>query len=1145
MKFKAIWKDTFREISKSLMRFLAILIIIFLGVGFYVGISATSPDMMLTADKYFTDLNLMDYKVLSTYGLTEADIEELQKAHGVPVQSHYAYDFALADTYAAIRLYSYDLENGQNINQYYVIDGRLPEKAGEIALDNKLAYSQSVEIGETISLSQGENSGEPEKHLKRLEFEVVGFVNSPMFVENIARGMTSIGSGTLGGFGVIPAEDYDAKYFTEAYLKIDSSPDFAAYSDDYDDFVKSFTPELEKTLSLLEDRRSEVIKAEIEEEIADGWAEIEKAERELADAQAEIEDARSELSKGWVEFEDGRRELQEQTQSATAEIAQNEQRLTGGLAEATANERELRNQAANLQNERANLDQNEEQLLAGLAQVDDGIQQLEAGLGEIENQRPAAVAQVEQLSTQIQELEASRAQLEGMLQSPDVNPEEIEPQIAEIDANLAVLEGYRAEATAGLNELNVQRDNLLSQLNELENQRANLQSQHQQLLAGRQQIEEGLAQINAGLSQIETARAEIQQGFGDIEDAKSTLATETRSAEAELAEAEEELSDAEAEFEEGLATFRSERQKALTEIAEARADLEKAEEDLENLPLPDYLLFERADNPGYLEYKDNADRLAIIAKVFPGFFFLIAIFISFTTMTRMVDEEREYIGIMKAMGYENRQILIKFITYAALATTVGALLGLYAGYTWIPKLIFYAYSSMYNFPITVLEQFTRYTVIALLAAFISTVGASLLAVRYALRSNAAKLLQPKAPMKGTRIWLERITPIWKRLSFNHKITFRNVFRYKSRMFMTIFGIAGSTGLILTGFGISDSISDIPSVQYSEINQFQAYVAMDPNIEAGELVEYEGVTRANEEITDYLFITQENVTARAGGLNEQTLTFFVPSEPERLNSFVKLADFEAANEIYELDDSGAYVTQKFAQLFELEVGDSIEVENADNEMWTIKVAGILENYIGHTAYMTPDYYHEVTGNGIELPNVQLIKYDEETTDAEALGSQLMNEDEVVGINYVEDIFSSFSGTLNSLDLITQILVIAAAALAFIVLYNLTNINVSERKRELSTIKVLGSHDQEVTMYIYRENFILTFLGILVGLVFGTILTNFIMGTMEVDMLVFGREVHFSSYLYSTLLTILFTLVVMLVIHFQLKRIDMVEALKAND
>ncbi|HLR92304.1 MAG TPA: ABC transporter permease, partial [Atopostipes sp.] len=633
-------------------------------------------------------------------------------------------------------------------------------------------------------------------------------------------------------------------------------------------------------------------------------------------------------------------------------------------------------------------------------------------------------------------------------------------------------------------------------------------------------------------------------GFQEIEQARITLEEETTSAEAELAEAEDQLNEAEEEYQEGLETFEEEAETARAELEEGRLELEEAEEELANLPEPDYLLYDRSDNPGYLEYKDNADRLSIIAMVFPGFFFLIAIFISFTTMTRMVDEEREYIGIMKSLGYANRQILTKFVTYAVLATAIGALLGLIAGYALIPELIFYAYSSMYNFPEMLKQWYPLYTTIALVAAFVSTVGASLLAVRRSLKSNATTLLQPKAPKKGSRIWLERLPFIWRRLSFNHKITFRNVFRYKSRMLMTILGIAGSTGLILTGFGISDSIGDIPSIQYGEINQFQAYVALNPNAESDDLENLSETMQADNRIQYAFSVTQDSATVDGNGVNEQTISLFVPNDPARMEDFVRLGDYEE-DVIHTLDDSGVYMTQKLAQLFDLDVGDQLEITGSDDEQWTVDVAGIVENYIGHTLYMTPDYYEELTDSERTEPNLALIKYDTDAVDESEIGRDLMENDEVIGVSYVSDVAQGFSGTLDSLDLITQILVASAAALAFIVLYNLTNINVSERQRELSTIKVLGSYDKEVTMYIYRENIILTVLGILVGFLFGSVLTNFIMSTMEVDMLVFGREIHLSSYAYSGLLTILFSVIVMVVIHYQLKRIDMVEALKAND
>ncbi|MEY8291733.1 FtsX-like permease family protein [Carnobacteriaceae bacterium 52-44] len=1129
MQYKAIWKDTFRELSNSIMRFLAILIIIFLGVGFYVGISATSPNMLWTADEYYSNHNLMDYRVLSTYGLTDEDLEDLNALSGYTVQSHYANDFVVEDYSESIRLYSYDLENGQSINDYYIVDGRLPETSGEIALDSQESFLSDVQIGDRISLESGEDNGNPENNLHQQTFEVVGFVRSPLFIELGSRGNTTIGSGSLNGFGVISEEDYNAEIRTEAYITVENTENFEAYTDEYEAMINENADELNHLLADLETRRAEEIENEIQQEIDDGRAEIEEAEQELADAETELEEARVELDEGWQEYENGVAELEEQTANARQEINANEAQLQEELDNLNTQEQNLIQQRDELQTELNNLAGADEEIAAGREQLTDGLAQIEAGLAEIEANREAILQGIEEIDQAIVELEAA---LENPLLPPDT--------IEEIQAQITALEKEREEVSTPLQE----EEQLIAQRTELQTELDNLNAQEQELIAGRNALNDGIQQINNGLAQIEDGRQQINAGFNELEEARATLETETANAQTELADAEAELNEAEADYQEGLETFEDERQTAQEEIADGRAELEDAEQELADLPAPEYLLFDRSDNPGYLEYKDNADRLSIIAMVFPGFFFLIAIFISFTTMTRMVDEEREYIGIMKSLGYANHQILTKFITYAVLATSVGAILGLIAGYTLIPELIFFAYSSMYNFPEMLLQGYTLYTTIALIAAFVSTVGASLLAVQHSLKSNAASLLQPKAPKRGSRIWLERIPFIWRRLSFNYKITFRNVFRYKSRMLMTIFGIAGSTGLILTGFGISDSIGDIPQIQYGEINQFQAYVALDPNLEPEALESHKETIQNDARIGDALLVTQDNATANGAELNEQNISIFVPNDTDRLDDFVKLMDYKDGA-VQALDDSGAYITQKLAQLFEVEVGDQLEITSENNEEWVVDVSGIVENYIGHTLYMTPEYYEKMTGSENGEPNLQLIKYDTNEVDETEIGRDLMNTDEVIGVNYVTDVAQSFSGTLDSLDLITQILVISAAALAFIVLYNLTNINVSERQRELSTIKVLGSYDHEVTMYIYRENIILTILGIFVGFGFGTVLTNFIMDTMEIDMLVFGREIHLRSYVYSGLLTVLFSVVIMIVIHYQLKRINMVEALKAND
>lgn len=1141
MRYKSLWKDTFREIKHSITRFLAILVIIFLGVGFYVGISATSPNMIHTADQYYTNQQLMDFRILSTYGLTDENIEELEMIDDVTIQSHYAYDFLLNEVPQSIRLFSY---NNQEMNQYTIIEGRLPENPGEIAIDSFENFLPDIEIGDTISMQTGDDGGNPEDHLRSEAFEVVGFVKSPLYIERQSRGTTTIGSGSLGGFGVILEEDYDTDLRTEVYVKIDETRDLQAYSEEYEEVLQTYEATLDPLLGEMEARRASDIENEIQEELDDGWIEIEEAEQELADAEVELEDARAELDDGWQEYEDGLAELEEETASAEREIVANEQELTQTINDLNAQRNELITQKSNLETELANLNAAENELNAGREQLEQGINQVNAGLAEIESNRGAIEAGLAQLNAQEEELLATQSQLEQALQQPELPESErevLQGQLAEIEAGLSEIQTRRQEVRAPLE----QEAELLAQRDELQGQLSTLNAQAQELENGRAQIINGINQIDSGITQIDEGLAQTNAGYAEIENARETLASETANARAELADAEEELNEAEAEYEEGLATFEEERVTALEELEEGREELVEAEEDLAELPEPTYYLFDRSDNIGYMEYKDNADRLSIIAVVFPGFFFLIAIFISFTTMTRMVDEEREYIGIMKALGYRNRQILIKFITYAILATFAGATLGILTGYAVIPPLIFNAYASMYDLPDMVVQQYTVYTIFAFIAATLSTVGASLLAVRHSLKSNAATLLTPKAPKRGSRIWLERITPIWKRLSFNTKITFRNVFRYKSRMLMTILGIAGSTGLIVTAFGISDSVGDIADIQFGEINQFQAFVALDDGASQAEREDYLENLQDIEEIDDSLLIYQENLTARMEGVNTQDVMIYIPEDPERINDFIRLRDVDDDETIHELDNSGAIVTQKLSELFDLEVGDDFEFEREDDETITVTVSEIVENYMGHYLYMTSEYYQEVTGEEAEVSNLQFIKFDTDEVEQEELGATLLNQEAILGVTYATVVYDAFADTLGSLDFVTQILVGAAAALAFIVLYNLTNINVAERQRELSTIKVLGSHDYEVTLYIYRENIILTILGIIVGLLFGQWLTNFIMGTMEIDNLVFGRVIHLDSYLYAGGLTLLFSVIVMIVIHYQLKRIDMVEALKASD
>lgn len=577
-------------------------------------------------------------------------------------------------------------------------------------------------------------------------------------------------------------------------------------------------------------------------------------------------------------------------------------------------------------------------------------------------------------------------------------------------------------------------------------------------------------------------------------------------------------------------------------LASAKKELAEGEQKLADLELPKVYVTDRTTNPGYAEYKDNADRLSAIASVFPVFFFLIAALVSLTTMTRMVEEHRLQIGTLKALGYGNRDIMAKFLIYGTLASLTASIAGLALGFTLFPTIIYNAYSSLYNLPDVIKSFYPTYSIISIIVALICTTLTSWIAVRVELRSNASVLMRPKAPKSGQRILLERVSFVWKRLSFVQKVKARNLFRYKQRMFMTVFGVAGCTALILTGFGLKDSIGGIAGEQFGTIMKYDALVALQNNVSEDAQNAYEKLMSSESSITGTLEVAQETMTANASGVNDQDVTLFIPASVDSLGDFVQLRD-RRSGEARTLTDEGAIVSEKLAKLYGLEPGDQLTVVDTDNEKFNIKVTGITENYVMHYVYMTPTYYSSVFG---EQPvfNTELVNYtSQDKAWEDKFGEKLTANDRVAAVSFSSNVGSAFGDTMESMDVVTLVLIVSAAALAFVVLYNLTNINVSERIRELSTIKVLGFYDKEVTMYIYRENILLSVLGIVVGSGLGILLHSFVLNTAELDITMFARIIKWPSYIYAALLTLLFSGIVMAFMHIKLKRIHMIEALKS--
>ena len=1269
MKKKALWKDIWIEIGKSKARFLALLAIITLGVAFFAGIKAAGPDMLDTANQYYEDNNLYDLKVLSTYGLEEADIAILDETADLSVHPMRTVDIEMEGSDFLVKVFP--LQSGADpVNAYALVDGRLPETSGEVALDAKQNLSSTYQIGDTITFrhESDEDLSDEEKEnrisLKEQEYTVVGFVDSPMYIETIMRGSTNVGKGSLDAFVVVPESDILGSIYTEAYLTMAPTVAETGYTDAYDEQVDRLADEVELALNGRPLERINEIRAEGQRKIRDAEDELQEGKDKLAEAEQELQDARQQLDDGTALYEENR-------QLFLDEIAQAESTLTASQAEIDAGMAEYRAGLATYLENKALYDeakvaweaqkkalqgQNDsdaslDALLASLPDTPEGreiaelAQMLLDGQAEVEatqsslemkalelQERAAALASKGELllaeqmsleadaaayqkelaiftadmtafqtekaikqaefSTRQAAIDSERAALEEL--DPETDPSVAE-RLTALDEEQAALDAERAALAQAETELTVRQSELeqegasLSTRQEaltaaaaafqaeraseeaalLEEQRLlesagnELAARGEELLDQQQLLEEKIAafmadaeaQIAAVDAQfaeqgiaLENGRLELASAFSQLEDGQiqinngwSELESQRVSGEQALGEAWKEIQQGEAAYQEGLVTFTAERVDAEIEIADGERQVAEAKQALADLIEPVYYVTDRSGNPGYQEYRDNADRISAIAEIFPVFFFLIAALVSFTTMARMVDEQRQQMGTLKGLGYSDFDIAKKYLIYAAIACIVGTSLGLVAGYNIFPAVIFDAYGSMYSLPSVKITYYLSYALISIAIAQLCTIGPAAWAAHASLRENPAMMMRPKAPKNGKRVLLERVTFIWDRLSFNSKITVRNLMRYKARNMMTILGVAGCTALILTGYGIKNSISGLADTQFNDVMRYNAITAMRPEASAEEIASYDELVAATPEITDHLKVVQESYKLDKKGVNLQNVTVFAPLESENLPDFVSLRD-RITQEPIALTDEGAVISEKLANLADVGPGDSIEIRNNEMQTYQIPIQAVTENYVNHYIYLTPSLYEEIFIQAVE-PTTDLLLFDEPESWERSFGSEVMGEQAVALVTFINSVDRSFAETLGSLDVVTLVLIVSAASLAFVVLYSLTNINVSERIRELSTIKVLGFYDVEVSMYIYRESLVLTLLGILFGFVLGKILSTVVLKMVEIDFMMFPPTIMPISYLYAGLLSLLFSSVVMLIMHRKLKQVDMIEALKS--
>lgn len=904
------------------------------------------------------------------------------------------------------------------------------------------------------------------------------------------------------------------------------------------------------------------------QQVSDGEAQLREAEKTLESKQAELDSGREQLETGKNTIKETKAALTGQKEQCEAglvqvsegesQISSSEEALSGQQAqldELTSQKEALSSQAAELQAQYdagAEAGKTEEEL----AELSTQIQTLSGQISAMEEQINAGQAQIDgaqaELAAKKSELAQTRAELESSLGQINEGFSQIKEQEETLSGTEAQLNEGQEELDKGKKELETKKAELSAAKEEiaanqatLDDGQSQLDSARAQLSSGRQQLEEKQAQLNAGQAEIQANTEKLTSSQAELDANEQKLLDgekEIRENEQKLKDAKKDLEDAKKKLSDGKKEYQDGKKEADDKIAEARQKIEDAQKEVDDIETPEWIISDRNDLPEYSDFGDNAERLKNIGKVFPMIFFLVAALISLTTMTRMVEEQRTQIGTMKALGYGKASIASKYLSYAFLATVGGSIAGVLFGEKVLPFIIIQAYGIMYwNIGDHMqLDYELQYALIASGAAVICTMGATLFSCAKTLAETPASLMRPPAPKEGKRILIERISFIWKHLSFSWKSSMRNLFRYKKRLFMTIFGIAGSMGLMLVGFGLYDSIMDIAILQYDQIQHYDAMVINDEDATDSQEKDLLKFLDGNSEIDHYTRVQLTKMTApkEKGSVS---IYVYVPENTENFKEDVTLRD-RKSHEQYELTDDGAVICEKTASLIGVKTGDEITLEK-DNRKYKVKITAVTENYMGHYVYMTPPCYEKTFGEKPEYSSTVYTMKEDAESDLETLGNAILKYPAALSISYTSSTAGQVERMLGSLGAVIWVLIISAGMLAFVVLYNLNNINITERQRELATLKVLGFYDGEVSQYVFRENVLLSFIGILAGAVFGIFLHRYVITTVEVDAVMFGRNIKPISFVYSGLITFGFSMFVNMVMHFKLKKIDMVESLKS--
>ncbi len=1094
---KSIIKLTKREISSSLGRYLAIFAIIALGAGLFVGLRLSRPDFLETYNNYTHETNFYDFRLVSTLGLTDDDLAEVKKLDGVKLaEGAVGADF-LFNTADEDNLIMMAQSIPENVNQIKLKAGRMPEKANECLADPDM-YSKD-DIGSTIKLSK-DNSEQTFDTFAYDEYTIVGLADSVLYI-NMERGSSTLGNGSVKGYIYIPADGFSTDYYTDIYVCVESEG--YVYSDEYEQSTKKYVDGLEKFMSERAVIRRDAI-------IDDAMSQLDDAKKQYEDGKTQYDAAKAEYDAGYAEYVQKKSDTEAQLEQARKEI-ENAESMMGNSSV---------------------IDQKQAELDAAKAELDKGQAEYESGLRQFNAKAKLAYGAVDE---QIAYYENRISDKQNDIAAQNAEIESLNAQLAEAQANGDSLKARLIEWKIKTANDRISRDNAdIERYNErLEVHRqkraevdAELEPYRKQLEDAKAQLDAGYAQIESGQAELDAAREMISSGGAQLEAAKKQYEQGKAEAERGFAEAEKELASGKAQLD-----------AAKAELDKGAAELDSAEKQIKNINHADTYVLDRDTNAGYVCFESDTNVVQSVASVFPVFFFLVAALVCLTTMTRMIADQRTQIGIMKALGYSSGAIIGKYMFYSGSATVLGSIFGIAAGSFAFPAIVWFGYGLIYNLSGL---TFTMNWPLALgitAANLLVTLLVTWYCCAKELKCAPADLIRPKAPEAGKRILLERIPTVWNDMSFMQKVSARNIMRYKKRIFMMLLGIGGCTALVLTALGLNDTIQNVVTRQYDDIilYDYEITMAYDMNEEEQEIF----FRDAGDDIKDAVFLYRGLAeVSGSDAIKSATLTV---TDGKKLCKYIDLS-YDGEPIDYPGRGEAAINYNLARQLGGIEVGDEIKLTTSEKKELTVTVSALFDNYVDSFVFISPETCEEQLGEVPEYKSALANAPDGADVNrcAEALTHDV---DGVRGVMLSVDTKARMSSMMDGLLVVVAAIILCAGLLAFIVLYNLTNINISERIREIATLKVLGFYPNEAAHYVFRENLILTGAGAVFGLGLGVALHAFVMNAIKVDMMYFKPHISFLSFAVSIVITFVFAMIVNAIMRRRIDNIDMAGALKS--